>query len=87
MREREIMDVSLSLIGEITGRDYGQLQGLSEASVFELGIDSLTIVSLIFQLEEKLQIDIPLTDLDEDTFSSVRRLASHLGALQTRAAA
>jgi acyl carrier protein len=87
MREHEIIDLSISVIRDITGRDYGQDTALADASVFELGIDSLSIVNLIFQLEEKLNIDIPLGELDEDVFRSVRHLATHLGTLQTKAAA
>jgi acyl carrier protein len=87
MQAHEIIEVSLSVIRDVTGRDYGQDDTLADASVFELGIDSLSIVNLIFQLEDKLKINIPLSDLDEDVFRSVRHLASHLEALQTKVAA
>jgi acyl carrier protein len=87
MQTHEIIEVSLSVIRDLTGRDYGQDDSLADASVFELGIDSLSIVNLIFQLEDKLKINIPLSDLDEDVFQSVRHLALHLEALQTKVAA
>lgn len=87
MREAEIIEVSLFLINAITGREIANDLEAAEASVFELGIDSLNIISLIFQLEEKLNIEIPLTDLDESVFRSVRQLANHIGKLTVKAAA
>jgi acyl carrier protein len=87
MREAEIINVCLSLIGETTGRDIVSEPNIADASVFELGIDSLNIINLIFRLEETLQIDIPLTELDESIFQSIRHLAIHLGALEIKVAA
>ena len=87
MRDHDIINTSLAIIRDITGRDYGTDAGLADASVFELGIDSLSIINLIFALEEKLAITIPLSGLDEEMFRSVRNLAAHLSSLRERAAA
>ena len=87
MREEDIATHCLSLIQDITGRDHAQAASVESASVFELGIDSLSIITLIFALEERLNIEIPLSDLDEKTFSSVRNLSSHLSSLCVRRAA
>ena len=87
MRHEEVTKICLSLIEEITGRNLSQASDVANASVFELGIDSLSIIKLIFALEDHLNIEVPLADLDEATFASVHNLADHLLSLQVSKAA
>ncbi|MEM9280437.1 MAG: phosphopantetheine-binding protein [Verrucomicrobiota bacterium] len=52
-----------------------------EASLGELGLDSLASVNLLFDLESELNISIPDDVLDENTFSSLQHLESVLTRL------
>lgn len=44
-------------------------------------LDSLALVSLIAEIEEEFQLELPLDDLDVDQFRSAERIAQMLAAL------
>lgn len=73
----------LAAVANITGSAIESHPGIENSSIFELGIDSLNVVELIFQLEQDLNLDIPLTELNEDAFRSIHHLNDHLRRLQS----
>jgi len=56
-----------------------------DQNFFDLGGDSLLLVAVHSNLQKKLQRQIPLTDLFE--FSTIRKLAQHLGHTNSSSAA
>jgi amino acid adenylation domain-containing protein len=49
---------------------------------FDLGGDSLLLVAVHFNLQNSMQIEIPVTDLFE--FTTIRKLANHLGHAESK---
>jgi acyl carrier protein len=49
-------------------------------------IDSLTLVELLFALEQELDVVLSLEDLDEDSFRTIEGLAAFVAAAGERAA-
>ena len=48
-----------------------------ETDLFETGlVDSLTLVELLLQLEERLGVRISVEDIEPDNFRSIRAIAS-----------
>lgn len=68
----------LAAVNVVTGSEYSASDVSSSMSIFELGVDSLSIVELIMSLEAALNISIPFEDLTEETFQSVMNLAGFL---------
>jgi acyl carrier protein len=54
----------------------------SEISLYEdgVGLDSISIVNLIVQIEEKFQIEFLEADMNSGTFSSISALAKYIQA-------
>jgi acyl carrier protein len=52
----------------------------SEISLYEdgVGLDSISIVNLIVQIEEKFQIEFLESDMSAGTFSSINALAKYI---------
>jgi acyl carrier protein len=48
-------------------------------------LDSLALVSLIAEIEQEFQLEIPLDDLDVDQFRSAERIAQLLAAMHAAA--
>ncbi|WGS52278.1 acyl carrier protein [Paraburkholderia sp. D15] len=76
----------LAAISEVTGRPFPASVINGETSVYELGIDSMSLVELIFKLEAELQIDIPLAELNESIFESLDSLTAYLNGRKQAAA-
>ncbi|AON53760.1 acyl carrier protein [Herbaspirillum seropedicae] len=68
----------LTAISEVTGRPFPVAVINGETNVYELGIDSMSLVELIFKLEVDLGIDIPLAELNESIFESLNSLTTYL---------
>lgn len=79
-----------------------EFQGLSEIFIDVLGLplpapddelvssgllDSMSIVTLVVEIEEKFGIDIPPEDLDLTSFSTVRGMAQMIRAATTSGSA
>ena len=47
-----------------------------DASLGDLGLDSLASIDLLLDLEAQLNVEIPDESLDENTFSSITSLAA-----------
>jgi acyl carrier protein len=57
-----------------------------DLDVIESGLlDSLALVSLIAEIEQEFQLELPLDDLDVDQFRSAERIAQLLAALHAAA--
>ena len=85
--EREDMrETILNAISEVTGRPFPASVIDGNTSVYELGIDSMSLVELIFKLEAELEIDIPLAELNESIFEHLDSLIDYLCNRQRAAA-
>ena len=76
--EKSMKETILAAISEVTGRPIPDGGVNDDASVYELGIDSMSLVELIFKLEAELEIDIPLAELNESIFESLAALVTYL---------
>jgi acyl carrier protein len=57
-----------------------------DADMIDSGLmDSLALVSLIAEIEQEFQLELPLDDLDVDQFRSAERIAQLLAALHAAA--
>jgi acyl carrier protein len=57
-----------------------------DADMIDSGLlDSLALVSLIAEIEQEFQLELPLDDLDVDQFRSPERIAQLLAALHAAA--
>jgi acyl carrier protein len=57
-----------------------------DADMIDSGLlDSLALVSLIAEIEQEFQLELPLDDLDVDQFRSAERIAQLLAALHAPA--
>lgn len=76
--ENSMRETILAAISEVTGRPFPAAVINGDTSVYELGIDSMSLVELIFKLEADLGIDIPLAELNESIFESLNSLSAYL---------
>ena len=76
--EHSMRETILAAISEVTGRPFPAAVINGDTSVYELGIDSMSLVELIFKLEADLGIDIPLAELNESIFESLDSLTAYL---------
>lgn len=76
--ENGMRETILAAISEVTGRPFPASVINGDTSVYELGIDSMSLVELIFKLEADLEIDIPLAELNESIFESLDSLTAYL---------
>jgi acyl carrier protein len=53
---------------------------LHGADLFQLGLDSLNVVSFLFALEDEFQVEFDVTDLSPEHFSSVAAVTDLLWA-------
>ncbi|MGO9899368.1 MAG: phosphopantetheine-binding protein [Solirubrobacteraceae bacterium] len=59
-----------------------------DVDVVEAGmIDSLGLVTLLFELEREFGVQVPLESLDVDDFRTIANIARTLAALQRKASA
>jgi methoxymalonate biosynthesis acyl carrier protein len=80
------VDERTNLIREIQAllEETLSIQVERETNLFETGVlDSMTLVQLILQLEEKFRFRLPMEDIDVEPFRSVTRIAE-LVANRTR---
>jgi acyl carrier protein len=75
----------LIAIKEATGRPL-RTDIDPNTSVYDLGIDSMSLVEMIFKLEADLGIDIPLAELNENIFQSLDSLGAYLSSRKNAAA-
>ncbi len=48
----------------------------AHTDLFQTGVlDSMTLVQLILQLEERFEVELPMEELDSESFRSVARIA------------
>ena len=73
----ELQGFCLQYLGKLMGKPASDLN--PDADFASLGLDSATAVALIFELEEKLQIDLAPSLMFE--YPSVSRLVAHLSGL------
>ena len=74
---RSTRETILAAIKEATGRPLpAVIEG--DTSVYDLGIDSMSLVEMIFKLEADLSIDIPLAELNESIFENLNSLTTYL---------
>ena len=59
--EQEILEGLAEIVNEETGLDQGDVQ-LDKSFVDDLGVDSLSMVEIIYACEDKFEVSIP----DED---------------------
>jgi acyl carrier protein len=57
----------------------------SDANLFDLGMDSLSVVRLVVALEEELGVQIPAEDLSADLFHKLGDLTEFLIGLRAAA--
>lgn len=76
-KARSTRETILVAINEATGRPLPAVID-GAASVYDLGIDSMSLVELIFKLEADLGVDIPLAELNESIFESLDSLTAYL---------
>jgi len=59
-----------------------------DADVIESGlIDSLTLVTLIFELEQEFDVQVPLESLDVEDFRTIANIARTISSLRREASA
>ena len=73
-------NVVISLIGQKQGRDPDSLT--DEMTLSELGMDSLKAITLLYELEEQLGVEIPNEAIDRietlgDVVHELNLLSSH----------
>ena len=82
----KIEEQVLELIGEQAGINPEEISLLSKFE--DLNLDSVSVVELIFMLEERFEISIPFEGLDESelkrNFYNVANLIRHLKGLLHR---
>lgn len=67
--------VIIDCLVDITGLDEDSLIDAKKLNVFENGIlDSLSLVNLMSELEEKLNIEIDFSKLKQEDFSSIESI-------------
>lgn len=72
-------DQVLEMFIEVTGND--EIAEDLDLDLFEAGLlDSLAIIEMLLQIEEKLGIKLQPTDLERDDMSTVNKLTSFLEA-------
>ena len=86
-----MVSVADDIVQMITARTThtGGTIDLSE-SLDNLGLDSMEVISLIFDIEEKFDIQIPVNanmDIESKTFSDLIQAVNQLVAAKQRAAA
>ncbi|ALB44489.1 D-alanine--poly(phosphoribitol) ligase subunit DltC [Clostridium beijerinckii] len=70
-------DKVLEIFTEVTGND--EIAEDFDLDLFEAGLlDSLTIIEVLIQIEEKLGIKLQPTDLEREDMSTVNKLAAFL---------
>jgi acyl carrier protein len=59
----------------------------ADTDLIESGrLDSLALVELLFEIEQRFGVDLSLGELDVENFRSVRRIADFVAAQQSAAA-
>jgi phthiocerol/phenolphthiocerol synthesis type-I polyketide synthase C len=79
----EIQRFCIEYLAKVTGKPHAVLN--PEADFASLGLDSATAVSLVFELEERLAIDLAPSLMFEHP--SIARLAGHLETRVTKGGA
>ncbi|AJH01382.1 MULTISPECIES: D-alanine--poly(phosphoribitol) ligase subunit DltC [Clostridium] len=70
-------DKVLEIFTEVTGND--EIAEDFDLDLFEAGLlDSLAIIEVLIQIEEKLGIKLQPTDLEREDMSTVNKLAAFL---------
>jgi acyl carrier protein len=80
-----IADDIVAMITERSGYPLGTLQ-LSE-SLDNLGLDSMAVVELIFDIEEKFNIDIPINanmDIESKTLADLIKVVDRIVAAKEK---
>ena len=78
--ENGITESILVATGEVSGRPFMTDSVTGDTSIYDLGIDSMSLVELIFKLESDLDMDIPVAELNEDIFANLDSLSAYLSS-------
>lgn len=77
-----IEEIVLNSMSNVTGLDVSELENVKDENLFEMGmLDSLSLVSFVTEVEEKLDIDINLTDAKLEDFTSLNTIIKYLEKL------
>lgn len=71
MERDELHRIVVSCINEFTGREYSQADIDEARSPMDYGVDSLNVLQILGELEDKLKVDIDLGRVTEGDVSTV----------------
>ena len=76
-----IEETVLDILEEITGTD--EVKENQEVDLFDEGLmDSLATVQLLVEIEEKLGVQVPVSEFDRDLWNTPKKVIEQVGALQ-----
>jgi len=75
---RETGEIARGVIINVLGLDIGRDELPDDADLFDLGMDSLSVVRLVVALEEELNLQIPEEDLSAELFHRLDALINFL---------
>ncbi len=77
-----VENADLARVGRIFGEQLGLEVPTPETDLIETGLlDSLALVELLLGLEEEFGVEVPLAELEIESFRSVRSIAAYVGSL------
>jgi len=75
---RETGEITRGVIINVLGLDIARNELSDDADLFDLGMDSLSVVRLVIALEEELDLQIPEEDLSAEIFHRLDILINFL---------
>ncbi len=79
----ETGEITRGVIINVLGLSVERSELIDETNLFDLGMDSLSVVRLVLALEEALGLQIPAEDLSAELFHRLGDLTAFLGKLRT----
>jgi acyl carrier protein len=81
----ETNEITRGVIISVLGLDIERSELTDDVDLFNLGMDSLSVVRLVVALEEELGVQVPAEDMSADLFHRLGDLTTFLCTLRAEA--
>lgn len=78
MHKNEITLITQAIIGNILHTEIDLSK--NDANLFDLGLDSMSIIDLLVAIEEEFELELDESELKEDIFTSAHKIVDLIDA-------